>query len=316
MGQTCDAWLDITPIHKSGESSNPNNYRGISINSCLGTFFTLLLNSRLTNYLESNKIIKANQIGFRKKYRTADHIFVLKTILNSFFKNNKWLYVYFVDFKKAYDSIWKKGLFYKLINCGITITFITILQSMYKYVRSCVKTDKGLTCFFKSTSITGVKQGCNFKSPNLFNIFVNDLQDIFDSTCDPVLFSESKENCLLYADDLLLMSNIENGLQQCLNKLQSYSNKWKLKVNLKKTKLMVFNKSGRKLNINCKFGQQKVDVAKSYSYLGCVLTPSGAFSANQDQLYNKGLRALFNLLKVFTHRKGPLCDSSLSFLIP
>ena len=172
---------------------------------------------------------------------------------------------------------------------------------MYKNVRPCVKTNKGLTCFFEST--TGVKQGCNL-SPNLFNIFINDLPDIFDSTCDPVLFSESKENCLLYADDLFLMSNSENGLQQCLNKLQYYSNKWKLKVNLKKTKLMVFNKSGKKLNINCKFGQQKVDVAKSYTYLGCVLTPSGAFSANQDQLYNKGLTALFNLLKDFHPQKG------------
>ena len=117
-------WSDgyITSIHKSGERSDPNNYRGISINSCLGKFFTLLLNSRLTNYLESNKIIKANQIGFRKKYRTADHIFVLKTILDSLFKNNKSLDVCFVDFKKAYDSIWRKGFFYKLINCGTSIT--------------------------------------------------------------------------------------------------------------------------------------------------------------------------------------------------
>ena len=67
---------------------------------------------------------------------------------------------------------------------------------------------------------------------------------------------------------------------------------------------MVFNKSGRKLNINCKFGQQKVDVAKSYMHLGCGLTPSGAYSANQDKLYNKGLRALFNLLKDFQPQKG------------
>ena len=117
---------------------------------------------------------------------------------------------------------------------------------MYQNVRSCVKTNKGLMCFFEST--TGVKQGCNL-SPTLFNIFVNDLPDIFDSTCDTVLFGESKENCLLYAYDLLLMSNSENGLQQCLNKLHFYhSNKWKLKVNLKKTKLVVFDKSGRKLD--------------------------------------------------------------------
>ena len=79
-------------------------------------------------------------------------------------------------------------------------------------------------------------------------------------------------------------------------------------VNLKKTKLMVFNKSVRKLNINCKFSQQKVDVAKSYTctYLGCVLTPSSSFSANQDQLYIKGFRALLSLLKDFHPQKGIL----------
>ena len=296
-------WSDgfITPLHKSGDISDPNNYRGITINSSLGKFFTLLLNSRLTTFLESNKVIKPNQIGFRKNHRTADHIFVLKTILDSLYQSKKKLYVCFVDFKKAYDSIWRKGLFYKLIKCGLSKTFITILNNMYDKVRSCVKTSEGLTNFFESKA--GVKQGCNL-SPNLFNIFVNDLPDIFDSTCDPVPLGESLENCLLYADDLLLMSLTENGLQHCLNKLYDYTKIWKLNVNLKKTKVMVFNKSGRKLKLNCMFGKTKVEMATSYTYLGCVLTPSGSFSANQDHLYKKGLRALFSLLKDFNPQKG------------
>ena len=66
-----------------------------------------------------------------------------------------------------------------------------------------------------------MKQGCNL-SPNLFNIFINGLPDIFDSTCDPVPLDESLENCLLYADNLFLMSLTENGLQNCLNKLYDY----------------------------------------------------------------------------------------------
>ena len=74
---------------------------------------------------------------------------------------------------------------------------------------------------------------------------------------------------------------------------------------------MVFNKSGGKLNINCKFGQQNVNVVKSYRYLGHRLCQSntirqsgGAFSANQDQLHNKGLRVLFNQLNDFHPQKG------------
>ena len=70
---------------------------------------------------------------------------------------------------------------------------------------------------------------------------------------------------------------------------------------------MIFNKSGRKLNClkaSCSFGSKTVDMATSYTYLGSVLTPSGSFSANQDRLYNKGLRIMFTLLKDFHPLNG------------
>ena len=104
-------------FYKSGETKDLNNYRGITINSCLGKFFTLLLNSRLTNFLDSNNIIKPNQIGFRNSLSTAHRIFVLKTIIDSYSKDNKKLFVCFLDFKKAYDCLEEWPCF-KLINCG------------------------------------------------------------------------------------------------------------------------------------------------------------------------------------------------------
>ena len=60
---------------------------------------------------------------------------------------------------------------------------------------------------------------------------------------------------------------------------------------------MVFNKSGRKLNINCTFGKDKVPMATSYTYLGTILTPSGSFNINKENLYNKGLRTVFSILR-------------------
>ena len=60
---------------------------------------------------------------------------------------------------------------------------------------------------------------------------------------------------------------------------------------------MLFNKSGRKLDINCTFGKDKVPMATSYPYLGTILTPSGSFNINNESLYNKGLRAVFSILK-------------------
>ena len=79
----------ITPIFKNEDSFDPSNYRGISVCSCLGKLFTLVINERLLKFLEEKNILSYNQIGFRRKYRTADHIFVLNTILNSYFSKGK-----------------------------------------------------------------------------------------------------------------------------------------------------------------------------------------------------------------------------------
>ena len=65
----------ITPLHKTGELDNPDNYKGITLNSCIGKLFTKLLNNRLTEVIENTNLLKHNQIGFRKGFCTADHIF-------------------------------------------------------------------------------------------------------------------------------------------------------------------------------------------------------------------------------------------------
>ena len=76
----------ISSIYKSGDPNDCNNYRGISVTSCLGKFFTSLLQERLTDYFEINKLITFNQGGFRSGYRTTDHIFILKTLINKYFQ--------------------------------------------------------------------------------------------------------------------------------------------------------------------------------------------------------------------------------------
>ena len=82
---------------------------------------------------------------------------------------------------------------------------------------------RGLTEVF--TSQLGVFQGDNL-SPNLFNIFVNDLTNCFDETCMPVLLGEHRINCLLYADDLIILSESASGLQNCLNVVCKFCSTW------------------------------------------------------------------------------------------
>ena len=167
---------------------------------------------------------------------------------------------------------------------------------MYDRVVSAVKVKSGLTASF--THLVGVRRGCNLSQTllNQLNIFVNDIVDIFDSICDPLIMGECKINCLLNADDLILLSESEHGLQRCLDKLSWYAKKWQMRINIKKTKAIIFNKSGKIFRSEFKLGNQPIQVTDSYVYLGITFTPSGSFSLAQKKLYNKATRSLYSFL--------------------
>ena len=126
------------------------------------------------SFIDAKAILRPNQIGFRRKFRTSDHICVLNTLPNSYFANGKPVYSCFVDFSKAYDSVWRDGLVYKLIRRKFSFRFISLTSTMYHGLTSAVKLSNGITPFLES--FVGLRQGCNL-SPMLFNIFINDLTE-------------------------------------------------------------------------------------------------------------------------------------------
>ena len=88
----------------------------------------------------------------------------------------------------------------------------------------------------------GTRRGCNL-SPTLFKIYINDLQDIFNAEiCNPVKVENRHLGCLMYTDDVVVLSERATGLQNhALNELNNYCRKWALTVNARKKKVMVFN---------------------------------------------------------------------------
>ena len=106
---------------------NPDNYRGITILSCLGKVFTSLLNARLNAYVENNAILGEDQTGFRQGYSILDNIFTLKSIIDIFLSKKRSLYCGFIDFRKAFDKINRRLMWQKLINLGINGKIIHII---------------------------------------------------------------------------------------------------------------------------------------------------------------------------------------------
>ena len=213
----------IKPIYKGEDPTQPTNYRGISIMPCLSKVFNSVLNNRLQTYFDINNTIDQSQIGFQPKTRTADHMFVLRTLIEKYQCKSSKLYTCFVDFAKAFDSIIHSVMFYKLSQIGICGPFYNILKSMYEANCIHVKVEDKLTD--KVIQEIGLKQGDNL-SPNLFKLYINDLSECFDFTNDQVSLDNMPLSCLMYADDLVLLSTTECGLQKCLNKLETYCDKY------------------------------------------------------------------------------------------
>ena len=122
----------ITPVPKSREIENPDNYHGITINSCLSKVFNLLLNNRLLYFINENNILKSNQIGFSKSFRTTDHVLTIKTLMDKYLSENKKFYFWFVDFRKRYVSTWREALSKKLLRNGVRTNFVSLLRNMYE----------------------------------------------------------------------------------------------------------------------------------------------------------------------------------------
>ena len=132
----------------------------------------------------------------------------------------------------------------------------------------------------------------------LFNLFLNDLPESFNSSCDPIRIGKTEVSCLLYVDDLSILSETETGHRASINELHSYAKKWQLSVNIKKTKIMVFNKMGRHYSLSILLGSQIINSCLEYDYLGTTFTPTGSFKLAKKSLYKKAYYSFLNDINI------------------
>ena len=294
-GEVPSGWKTgiVTPIYKKGDRDIPGNYRAITVSSPTSKIFMSILNSRLTAKLSDDKALTEAQSGFRKGRRTVDNLFTLCSTVRKYLSNARRVYACFVDFRAAYDSVWRFGLFYKLLTQFDTGTrFVMLLNELYRGGSAKVKMAGGeLTSSF--TVDIGLKQGCSL-SPTLFLCYINDLAAAL-SDKDAVELGELHFNALMFADDIVLASESHAGLQELVDVLHWYTISWQLSVNTTKTQSMIFNRAGRCLQEPVNFGPDALPIASEYEYLGLILVPSGSMGRAVANLKTKATRALYGL---------------------
>jgi hypothetical protein len=282
----------IFPIFKGGtneERYDPNKYRGITLLSVLGKIYASVLNDRATAWIEEKGILVEEQAGFRKDRATVDQLFILtETIRN---RRPLGTYVCFIDIQKAYDRVWRDGLWYKLHKYGLSGKLWRVLRSIYESVESCVLVNDRQSRWFDIE--IGLRQGC-LLSPILFAIYINGLAEEIQKEklgVRLIRYKNDKLGTLMYADDIALIAKSKSELERVIDLTYRYSLRWRFSFNYEKCAVVVFktHKAPRETfnygdctsectcGLHWKFGEKLIKEVDSYKYLGVELDRNLSF---------------------------------------
>ena len=164
----CDIWISetvpadwkkglIIRIANKGNLTKCGNWWGITLMSVAAKVMRKVLIKRVSNGVDIK--LRKGQAGFRPGRSTVEQIYILRNIVEQAVEWNSSLYVCFVDYEKAFDSVHRSTLWKIMESYGIPPKLVRIVSTMYDGSQCAVVCDTGQTDWFDVKS--GVKQGCN-----------------------------------------------------------------------------------------------------------------------------------------------------------
>ena len=283
----------IVPIHKKGDKKDCNNYRGISLLPAAYKIFSAFLASRLNIYAE--KLIGEYQTGFRRNRSTSDQIFSIRQIQEKCWEYNIELHELFVDFMKAYDSIFRKELIKILYEFGIPEKIIRLIQMTLSNTECVVRIGEDMSESF--LVLVGLKQGDNL-STTLFNLALESVMRLAKCIRAGNIFYKSNQ-ILAYADDTVFMGRNRSAVEEVFVPFEREAEKIGLKISEEKTKYMIVAKN-KQTPENIKIGQYNFEIVKSFKYLGSTITDENKISMEvmlRIMMGNRCLYALYPTIK-------------------
>ena len=245
-----DLWsfMNIIPVPKSGDLSNTNNYRGISLICIIAKIYNRLILNRIRSVI--NLKLRINQNGFRPERTTVAQILTLRRIIEGVKANHLPAIITFIDFKKAFDSIHRAKMMKILKAYGIPPNLLRAIERMYSNTKAKVVTPDGETELFDITA--GVLQGDTL-APFLFVIVLDYAmrKAMADGKEEELGFTitprrsrrHPKETIadLDFADDISLLSDAIQQAQELLFRVEDECHKVGLGLNGPKTKYLAYN---------------------------------------------------------------------------
>ena len=290
-----DDWKNgfITVLPKKGDLSDCDNHRGIMLLSIPGKIVSKIILNRMKETVD--KLLRNNQAGFRSNKSCTDQISSLRIILEQSTEFNTPLYINFIDYSKAFDSIDRDSLWKIMAHYGIPTKLINLIKKMYDSSGGQVLFKGKLSSFFEI--MTGVRQGC-LLSPFLFLLVIDWImkQSVNESTGIQWTLTKKLDD-LDFADDIALLANKQTHMQDKTNNITENSAKVGLHLNVKKTKVMKINTNN---NTPIQVGNEVIENVEKFTYLGSVVTPNGGTEADVHSRINKARASFAQLSKVWS----------------
>ena len=241
-----------------------SNLRPISISNAFSQIFERLLSFKIPELYHTHQ----NQFGYKNKTSCTHALFAFKEVIIKCLDEKKHIFAIKLDAVKAFDKIWREGLFYKMKRKNLYVDGIIILKIYYDKLELKIKNDNKFSNKFKISR--GVKQG-GIISGALFNFFINDLIEECCLSGFGARYIEIILCILGFCDDICLLSESASDLRHLLSFCELFANKWGIEYNIDKCKFIVFGSTKYTDSIFL-LNNMPIGYTDKFKYLGIEFT--------------------------------------------
>lgn len=268
----------VTPIYKGGSATNATNYRPISVLSTFSKIFEKIIKNRLTSFLRNNAILHQEQYGFEENSNTTAACLALTDFVTRSMDKGKYTACIFIDLQKAFDCVDHEILLYKLSKLNLSNKDKHFFETYLLQRKQSVRVNDRCSNFMYVKK--GVPQG-SILGPDLFKIYIDDITHL-----------ALNGSIQLYADDAVIKysidseSELKGAILSDLAVVEEWLQKNKLSLNIKKTKVMLFqNKTWNNFTINYK--HESLELVEHFNYLGLVIDNKLKWFSHIDHVIKK-----------------------------
>ena len=220
-------------------------------------------------------------------------------------RRNVVTYAFFLDVEKAYDTVWRAGLWYKLHQKGVRGRMLRCIVNMYSVARYCTYTNGVTSAEFEVGQ--GVAQGCVL-STTLYDVFVDDKLRLLNDSGAGVVVDDHAVAALMLADDLGGLTAEPEHLQVIIDMCFACCRKWRYKANIPKCAVVVFCTRGRSVTSRVEpgvvflWGAGSIPIVSRTRYLGVLFSDDCRWDAHIGEVVKKTEQRLMFLSRVFRDR--------------